>query len=105
MVAEKVEDKELRDYELVFIVSPALADEGFDAMIERVNQFITRNGGVASEVVKWGKKKLAYPIKHFLEGNYALSRFKLRPRFSRELESNLRLSEDILRYLLIKVKE
>jgi small subunit ribosomal protein S6 len=53
-------------------------------------------------VEKWGKKKLAYPIKHFLEGNYVLTRFKVSPAQCKELEANLKITEEVLRHLLIK---
>jgi small subunit ribosomal protein S6 len=91
------------DYELVFIVHPEVADDGLDPLINNVSQFITGKGGVISETVRWGRKKLAYPIKHVLEGNYILLKFKLDPSANKELENNLKISEKIIRYLLIKV--
>ena len=97
------EDKQSRDYELVFIVSPEVGDEALESAIGNVSQFVTSKGGIVSDEERWGKKKLAYPINHFLEGNYVLTRFKLKPMWSRELETNLEISEDILRHLLIKV--
>jgi small subunit ribosomal protein S6 len=96
------EDKELRDYELVVIVSPEV-DEAIDRVIDNVSRFITENGGTVDNVDRWGKRRLAYSIKHFLEGNYVLTRFKLRPKLSKELEASLQISEDILRHLLIKI--
>ncbi len=101
--ALKVEDKQLRDYELVFIISPEVEDGTLDATIDNVSQFITGKGGTISDVERWGKRRLAYPIKHFLEGSYVLSRFKMKPVGSKELEANLQISEEILRHLLIKV--
>lgn len=97
-----VEDKRLRDYELVFIVSPEVTDESLEQKIDVISQFITSNNGAISEVERWGKKKLAYPVGHFLEGNYVLTRFKLSPARCKELESNLKISEEILRHLLVK---
>ena len=99
----KVEDKQLRDYELVSIVSPEVADEALEAMIGKISQLITKKGGIISNVERWGKRKLAYPIEHFMEGNYVLTEFKLKPALSKELEANLRISEEILRHLLIKL--
>jgi len=100
----KVEDKQLRDYELVFIISPEVGDEALETTVGSVNQFITGKGGVISDEERWGKRKLAYPIKHFLEGNYVLTRFKMKPVWGKELEANLQISEEILRHLLIKIK-
>jgi len=75
----------------------------YDTIIENISRFITEKGGVVSEVERWGKKKLAYPIKSFVEGSYVLSRFKLKPTLSKDLEANLRISEDIVRHLLVKL--
>jgi len=101
--ASKVEDKQLRDYELVLIISPVVEDEKFDTTIDKISKFITERGGIISEVEQWGKRKLAYPVKHFTEGNYVLSRFKLKPTVGKELEANLQISEEVLRHLLIQL--
>ena len=100
---EKVEDTRLNDYELVFIVSPEVYDEALESKIDGVSQFITNRDGVISGVERWGKKKLAYPVGHFLEGNYVLTRFKINPARCKELEANLKISEEILRHLLVKL--
>ncbi len=103
MVSKKVEDEHLRDYELVLIISPGVLGEKFDTVMDNVSQFITGKGGTISDVEQWGKRRLAYPIKHCEEGSYVLSRFKLKPTLSKELEANLQISEEILRHLLIKL--
>ena len=97
------EDEQLCDYELVVIVRPEVEEEGFEAAIESVNRFVTGRGGVVSDVKRWGKRKLAYPIRHHREGNYVLTRFRMRPEHNRDLESNLRISEDVVRHLLTKL--
>ena len=106
MVSDNVsvgEDEKLRDYELVLVISPEVAEENFEATVDNVSRFITEKGGTVSEVEKWGKRKLSYSIRHFVEGSYVLTRFKLGPGFGRELEANLRISEKVLRHLLIKL--
>jgi len=95
------EDLKLRNYELTVIVSPEVTEERFEAILENINRFITSRGGVISDVRKWGKKRLAYPIKHFTEGNYVLTLLKMKPEYGKELESSMRISEEVLRYLLI----
>ncbi len=100
----KTEDKQLHDYELVFIVSPEVGDEALEATVGSVSKFIIDKGGTISSEDRWGKRKLAYPIKRFLEGNYVLTRFKMKPTWSKELEANLQISEDILRHLLIRME-
>ena len=101
--ALKKEDKQLRDYELVLIISPEVMDEALDTTLDKVNQFITGNGGIISNAERWGKKKLAYPTKHFTEGSYVLTQFKLKPTLSKELEANLRISAEVFRHLVIKL--
>jgi small subunit ribosomal protein S6 len=95
------EDKQLCDYELVVIISPEVADEA--VIVDNVSRFITENGGTISNIERWGKKKLAYPIKHFMEGSYVLTHFKLRPKLGKELAASLRISEEVLRHLLIRL--
>ena len=98
----RAEDEQLRDYELVVIINPEVVEEKFDATIDSVSQFITEKGGTISDVERWGKKRLAYPIEHFMEGSYVLTRFSLKPASSKELEANLQISEEVLRHLLVK---
>ncbi len=100
--ALKVEDKQLRDYELVLIISPEVEEEKLNATIDNINQFITGKDGIISNVEQWGKRKLAYPIEHFMEGNYVLTQFKLKPALGKDLEANLQISEEVLRHLVVK---
>jgi len=101
LIAE--EDEQPRDYEMVLVINPEAAEEKFDAILNSVNQLITSLGGIVSDVEQWGKRKLAYPIKSFSEGNYVLTRFKLKPSLGRELEAKLRISEEVPRHLLIRL--
>jgi small subunit ribosomal protein S6 len=102
-VEQKATDTKSQEYELVYILNPEITEEVLDTKIGNVTQFITGKEGVVDSVDKWGKKKLAYPLKHFLEGNYILTKFKMSPARCKELEANLRISEDVIRHLLIKV--
>jgi small subunit ribosomal protein S6 len=95
----------LREYELVYIVSPELSEEETSSLVERVNQFISSRGGVVDKVDNWGRRKLAYPIKSFREGNYFLTQFKLEPGLTRDLENSLRMSEDIIRHLVVRLDQ
>ena len=97
------EDKQLRDYELVVIISPEVVDEAVGSVVDSVSRFITENGGTVSAVEQWGKRKLAYPIKHFMEGSYVLTRFKLQPKLSKQLEASLEISEEVLRHILVRL--
>jgi small subunit ribosomal protein S6 len=100
-----VKDKRVKEYELVYILNPDMSEEALETSNNNITQYIISKEGVVDAVDKWGKKKLAYPIKHFLEGNYILTKFKMSPARCKELEANLRISEDVIRHLLIKVGE
>ena len=101
---QKAEDKRLQDYELVYIINPDVAEDALETKVNGISQFITSRDGVISSVDKWGKKKLAYPLQHYLEGNYILTKFKISPARCKELEANLKISEEVLRHLLVKVE-
>ena len=106
MVSNKAsapEGAQLYDYELVLIISPEIDEEKFAATLDSVSRFIAGKGGIVSDIEQWGKKRLAYPIKHFGEGSYVLAKFKLPPAFGKELEASLSISEEVLRHLLIRL--
>ena len=95
----------MRDYELVAIISPEVDEEGVSKIVDKVTQSIDSRGGVVEEVKKWGRRKLAYPIRKFMEADYVLARFKLTPKSVKELEGEISASADILRYLVVKVED
>lgn len=108
MVSEKVsvdKGEQLRNYELVLVINPEITDEQFEATLDSVSRFIAGKGGAISETEKWGKRKLAYPIRHFSEGSYVLTKLQLKPASSKELEANLQISEGVLRHLLVRLDE
>jgi small subunit ribosomal protein S6 len=104
MVTEKVGTQEkINNYELIVIFKGDLSEEKLTAGVENVKKFITGKGGAISDTKSWGKRRLAYPIKHSNEGNYILYKFTMKPNLNRELETSLRISEDVLRHLLVKI--
>ncbi len=94
----------MRDYELVAIISPEVDEEGVSKIVEKMSQSIDSRGGVVEDIKNWGKRKLAYPIRKFMEGDYVLARFKLTPKGVKELEGEISTLGDILRYLVVKVE-
>ena len=94
-----------RDYELVVIISPEVAEEDIPATLDKISRFIVERGGSITEVSQWGRRKLAYPIKNFMEGNYVLTHFKMDSGLTADLEASLRLSEEILRHLLVRLND
>lgn len=95
----------MRDYEMVVVISPEVADENVPTLMEKWGQFISEKGGEITNVDHWGRRKLAYPIKKFYEGNYVLARFKVEPSAAAELEANLRINEEVIRHLLVRLDE
>jgi small subunit ribosomal protein S6 len=93
----------LHDYELTVVISPEIADEALPDSIEKVTGWITDKGGDIAQVDQWGRRKLAYPIKQFYEGNYVHARFQFDPELTTELESTLIMSEEVIRHLLVRV--
>jgi small subunit ribosomal protein S6 len=93
----------MHDYELVAMISPEADEDGVSKIVDRVTQSINSHGGAVEEVKNWGKRKLAYPVKKFMEADYVLARFKLMPKSVRELENEIGTFGDILRYLVVKV--
>jgi len=95
----------MRAYELVTIISPEVDGEGLSDTVDKVVKFITDKGGVVDEVSQWGKRKLAYPVQKFMEGNYVLTRFQLKPQLIKGLDTSLEGSGEILRHLVVRVED
>jgi len=91
------------DYEIVYIVSPEVADGDLKNVIDKVADFAKKVGGNITEVTQWGRKKFTYPIRKFLEGNYVLAHLEIEPKSVKELDANLQFDSEILRHLIIKL--
>lgn len=93
-------------YELVVIISPQVAEEELPDAVERlVRRPIEGQGGVCQEVNVWGRRKLSYPISTHREGNYVATQLQLDPQKAKELEQGLRISEEVLRHLLVRLDD
>lgn len=95
----------MREYELVLILDPEMEDEEVSAAVDRMKQLVAARGGELTDVNPWGKRKLSYPIKSRNEGNYIVTHFRMEPSQTAELEATLRLSEEVLRHLLVKTED
>lgn len=95
----------MHEYELVVVINPDIAEEDLPAAIERLTGAVTGRGGEVDEVTPWGRRKLAYPIRRFTEGNYVVTQIRLDPARAHELESGFAISDDVLRHLLIRKDE
>jgi len=95
----------LRDYEVLYIVRADLDDEKVQDAVKRVNTLIERSGGTVERTNLWGKRKLAYEVKHQKEGSYVLQDFSFDPGRVPELESALKITEEVLRHLIVRKPE
>jgi small subunit ribosomal protein S6 len=95
----------LRDYEVLYILRADLDDEKVQDAVKRVNTVIQRSGGTVERTNLWGKRKLAYEVKHQKEGSYVLQDFQIGPDRVPELEAALKITEEVLRHLIVRKPE
>ena len=88
------------NYEVVYILDPALGEEAIAAMIEKFKALVETQGTVAA-IDDWGKRRLAYPINDLNEGHYVLMTFTSEPSFPKELDRVLRITDGIMRSLIV----
>jgi small subunit ribosomal protein S6 len=93
----------MRKYELMCIIQPELDEAALKGAVERVQGWITDSGGSVDKVDVWGRRKLAYPIRKQIEGQYVLMNVTLDPGSTSELERNIRYLEPVLRHMLTAV--
>ena len=95
----------MRDYEILYIVRADLDDDKVQDIIKRVNTLIEKAGGSVERTNVWGKRKLAYEVKHQKEGSYVLQDFQIGPDRVPELEAALKITEEVLRHLVVRKPE
>ena len=94
----------MNKYETIFIVDSELTEEARLPVIERFKNLIESNGQL-EETDEWGVRRLAYPINDKLEGYYVLVTYSAPPDFPRELERVFKISDSILKFLIIRKAE
>jgi small subunit ribosomal protein S6 len=92
----------MAEYELVFIVQPEMEEEPRNTLVDKITQTISDLKGTVQKVDPWGKRRLAYPIKTYREGFYVLVQMDMPPSAVRPLERAVKLTEDIIRYLIVR---
>ena len=90
---------------MVLVVSAKIEDEARDAVVESAKNLITRFGGTITEVEDKGKQKLAYEIQKMNEGFYYFIQFDAEPTAPAEIESRIRIMDNVLRYLCVRQDE
>ncbi len=98
--------KTTRFYETVFVIKPTLTEEETKKKAEEIKRFVEGKGGEILHLQDWGTKTLAYPIENHNHGRYYLMQFKTSdPQVPNELEFQLKIDEDIIRWLTFQIKE
>ncbi|MCC8138044.1 MAG: 30S ribosomal protein S6 [Clostridiales bacterium] len=92
----------MNKYELAVVVNAKLEDEDRAATMEKVKDLIARFGGTVTEVEEWGKRRLAYEIRKMREGYYYFVRFEADATCPAEVESRIRIMENVIRYLCVR---
>jgi small subunit ribosomal protein S6 len=90
-------------YEAMLIVIPELDEEQVESTISRFQTIIERTGGEVRDVNHWGRRKLAYEIDHRTDGFYTVMEFTAGERTLVELKRILRVSDDVLRHMVVKL--
>ncbi|MDE3089683.1 MAG: 30S ribosomal protein S6 [Chloroflexota bacterium] len=91
-------------YELMYVVRPTVDEQSLAAVNEKVEKFVAAGGGQVRRRDDWGKRRLAYPIAKFTEAFYSVLQLELPPTAVRDFERSLQLTEEILRYLVVRVE-
>src|SRR5512147_2697688 len=91
-----------RPYEVTLVFRPDLDEIAFTANVDKVKGWLTTAGGTITQTNIWGRRRLAYPINKLTEGQYVLLLANLPSQALGGLERDLRLSEEILRFLIIR---
>lgn len=91
----------MNKYEVMYIVKP-LEEEATEAVIAKFEALVAANGGTVEKVDRWGKKRLAYEVKDFMEGFYVLMYFSAPAAAIAELDRIMKITDEMLKHMIIK---
>ena len=92
-------------YELTFVVNAKIEDDERAAVVDKCKALIERFGGTITNVDEWGKRRLAYEIQKMKEGFYYVVQFDAPTTAPAEIESRIRIMDNVMRYLVVKREE
>lgn len=95
----------MRSYELMFIIKPDLEEEATTAIVDKFSGLIAEQGGNVTNLDKWGKRRLAYEVNGFNDGYYVLVNFQGEPKAVKEVERQLKISDDVIKHMIIKLDD
>ncbi len=94
----------MNKYESVIIINPSVDEEGIKSLVAKFTDLINTDGKV-EKVDDLGKRKLAYEVKKQKEGYYQVFNFEANPELIKELERNYRITDEVIKFMTIKVDE
>ena len=102
---QRKESKMDRLYEVMFIVRPDVVDEELDKLVAGFEGTVTSGGGVIKQTEKLGRRKLAYTVRKFNDGNYILLTIEANGAVVAELERRLRVTEPVIKFITVRMDE
>ena len=94
-----------RNYEVMFIVRPDMADEDVDKLVSNLESNANAAGAKLQTTERWGKRKLAYDVRRFSEGNYILMKLDADGKSIHEVERRLRVAEPVIKFITVRTDE
>lgn len=96
----------MNKYEVIFIAKPLEeAEAEVDPIVEFVSNLLTKNSCNIEKVDRWGKRHLAYPVKKQADGYYVLINFEADPATIKEIDRVLKIRDEVLKHLIVKIDE
>jgi small subunit ribosomal protein S6 len=95
----------MRNYEIMFIVNPNVAEDEIDKINTQVEGFVTAGGGKVEKAEKLGKRRLAYLVNKFREGSYVLFTVNATGEIIKEIERRLRVMDQVIKYITVRLDE
>ncbi len=95
----------MRHYEIIYIVNPNLNTDDYHELLKKYNDIIVNNKGVVIKTEEWGKQRLAYRIRKFYNGVYVYVEFCANAESIADLERNLKLDDNILKFQTVKLAD
>jgi len=94
----------VNSYEVIFILDPALTEDGAEAEISAIREVAAKKGAEVLEIQKWGKKRLAYEVKKRRDGQYVLMKVKGMASVVADLERHFRITETVLKGIVVRAE-
>jgi small subunit ribosomal protein S6 len=94
-----------RVYEFLFIADPNLGEPEVDTLTSTVQGYVEKEGGKIQKIEKWGKKRLAYPVKKHRDGSYVLMVVDGQQSLVHEVERRMRVTDGLIKFITVRVDE